>query len=56
MANGMKPYECIVRGRNRKCKLIVRYFASEEAAIGWLTLEGYKIVSVREILKGVERA
>jgi len=41
-------FECIVKDRKVYRKFI-RYFSSVEAAFAWLELEGYKVISLKEL-------
>lgn len=41
-------FECIVKQRGITIK-IIRYFENIEYAFAWLELEGYKVISVKEL-------
>ena len=44
----MNKYECLVK-QSHIIKKIIRYFSSFESAFAWLKLEGYEVISVKEV-------
>lgn len=46
-------FECLVTQNLLRCgkitKRIIRWFESEEYAFAWLELEGYKVISIKEL-------
>lgn len=47
-------FECLVSRRyisgGKVTKKVIRWFSDEAHAFAWLSLEGYKVLSVRQIL------
>lgn len=46
--NNMIKFECLVT-RDRITKKIIRFFTSQEYAFAWLELEGYKVLSTKQL-------
>lgn len=46
--NDMIKFECFVR-RDRITKKIIRFFISQKYAFAWLELEGYKVLSIKQL-------
>lgn len=46
--NDMIKYECLV-SRNRITEKFIRFFTSQEYAFAWLELEGYKVLSIKQL-------
>lgn len=44
----MIRFECLVT-RNRITEKIIRFFTSQECAFAWLELEGYKVLSIKQL-------
>ena len=46
--NDMIKFECLVN-RDRITQKIIRFFTNQEYAFIWLELEGYKVLSIKQL-------